>query len=196
MIEFANNLEAMATDEIFNEINKRFIGAMMMHNQMADYFSFLGLKGYKKIHEYQFFTESMERCKLNRYFIEHHNRLLKDSFDGTIKVIPESWYTANRLNVGKSTKQKAVEDGFIEHHNWEKETKGIYEKYAKQLRTNGNVTDAMFIECIAKDVSEELKEVEKMIADLISTGYDMVYVTESQKELHDKYKRKLRGIKS
>ena len=36
--------------------------------------------------------------------------------------------------------------------------------------------------------SEELKRLERIITDLISAGYDMVYVVESQKKLHDKYK--------
>lgn len=50
----------------------------------------------------------------------------------------------------------------------------MYEQYAHTLRENGHVTDAMFVECLVEDVSEELKTVECMINDLISTGYDMV----------------------
>lgn len=195
MIEFESNLEVTATEDIFDEINKRYVAAMMIHGQMVDYFNFLGLKGYKRLHEYQFLTESLERREICRYFVDHHGKLLKDSFSGTVKVIPDSWYTASRLSIGKSTKQKAVEDGFIEYHNWEKETKEAYEKYAQQLRTNGNVSDALFVECLVKDVSEELEEVEKMVTDLISVGYDMVYITESQECIHDKYKKKLKGVK-
>ena len=154
MIEFTNNLEVTKTEDIFDEINKRYVAAMMIHGQMAYYFNFLGLKG-----------------------------------------IPDSWYTASRLSIGKSTKQKAVEDGFIEYHNWEKETKEAYEKYAQQLRTNGNVSDALFVECLVKDVSKELETVEKMVTDLISVGYDMVYITETQDCIHEKYKKKLKGVK-
>ena len=47
MIEFTNNLEVTKTEDIFDEINKRYVAAMMIHGQMADYFNFLGLKGYK-----------------------------------------------------------------------------------------------------------------------------------------------------
>ena len=86
-------------------------------------FQFLRFERLQKINEYQFLTESLERREICRYFVDHHGKLLKDSFSGTVKVIPDSWYTASRLSIGKSTKQKAVEDGFIEYHNWEKETK-------------------------------------------------------------------------
>ena len=59
MIEFTNNLEVTKTEDIFDEINKRYVAAMMIHGQMADYFNFLGLKVYKRLHEYQFLTESL-----------------------------------------------------------------------------------------------------------------------------------------
>lgn len=45
------------------------------------------------------------------------------------------------------------------------------------------------MDCLVEDVDKELKKVERIILDLISTGYDMVYIVESQKEIHDKYKR-------
>lgn len=194
MIEFKSKMDVSTPEEIFSEINNRFIGAIMMHGQFADYFDFLGLRGYKRLHEYQHLAESIERRKVCRYYINHHNALIKEDFSGEVNIIPDAWYTAKRLSVGKSTKQKAVEDGFIEYHNWESETKSVYEKYAQKLRETGAVADAIFAEKLVEDVSAELKTVEQMISDLISTGYDMVYITENQSEIQEKYKKKLKGI--
>ena len=194
MIEFKSKMDVSTPEEIFPEINNRFIGAIMMHGQFADYFDFLGLRGYKRLHEYQHLAESMERRKVCRYYINHHNALIKEDFSGEVNIIPDAWYTAKRLSVGKSTKQKAVEDGFIEYHNWESETKSIYEKYSQKLREAGAVADAIFVEELVEDVSAELQTVERMISNLISTGYDMVYITEIQSEIHEKYKKKLKGI--
>lgn len=194
MIEFKSKMDVSTPEEIFSEINNRFIGAIMMHGQFADYFDFLGLIGYKNLHEYQHLAESIERRKVCRYYINHHNALIKEEFSGEVNVIPDAWYTAKRLSVGKSTKQKAVEDGFLEYHNWESETKSVYEKYSQKLRETGAVADAIFAEKLVEDVSAELKTLEQMISDLISTGYDMVYITENQSEIHEKYKKKLKGI--
>lgn len=194
MIEFKSKMDVSTPEEIFSEINNRFIGAIMMHGQFADYFDFLGLRGYKRLHEYQHLAESMERRKVCRYYINHHNALIKEDFSGEVNIIPDAWYTAKRLSVGKSTKQKAVEDGFIEYRNWESETKSIYEKYSQKLREAGDVADAVFVEKLVEDVSAELQTAERMISDLISTGYDMVYITEIQSEIHEKYKKKLKGI--
>lgn len=104
MIDFKSNLDVKTPKEIFAEINERFIGAVMMHGQFADYFDFLGLKGFKRMHEYQHIAESLERRKVCRYFISHHNQLIDDAFDGKVNVIPDAWRTAKRLSVGKSTK--------------------------------------------------------------------------------------------
>lgn len=194
MIEFKSKMDVSTPEEIFSEINNRFIGAIMMHGQFADYFDFLGLRGYKRLHEYQHLAESIERRNVCRYYINHHNALIKEDFSGEVDIIPDAWYTAKRLSVGKSTKQKAVEDGFLEYHNWESETKSVYEKYSQKLRETGAVADAIFAEKLVEDVSAELKTLEQMISDLISTGYDMVYITENQSEIHEKYKKKLKGI--
>lgn len=194
MIGFKSKMDVSTPEEIFSEINNRFIGAIMMHGQFADYFDFLGLRGYKNLHEYQHLAESIERRKVCGYYINHHNALIKEDFSGEVNVIPDAWYTAKRLSVGKSTKQKAVEDGFLEYHNWESETKSVYEKYVQKLRETGSVADAIFVEKLVEDVSAELKTVERMLSDLISTGYDMVYITENQSEIHEKYKKKLKGI--
>ena len=74
MIAFKNNRDVSNVESIFSEINARMIAALMFHDQMSDYFDFLGMKGYKRLHEYQYFSESLERKKLNQYYINHHNK--------------------------------------------------------------------------------------------------------------------------
>ena len=191
MITFKSKRDVSSAESIFSEINARMIAALMFHDQMADYFDFLGLKGYKRLHEYQYFAESLERKKLNQYYINHHNKLIPDTYTGQVSVIPENWQTANRISVGKSTKQKGIEDGFNQYHAWESETKSLYEHYSSRLREMGAVADAIMVEKLVEDVDNELKKLERIIVDLISSGYDMVYVTESQQGIHDKYKAKM-----
>ena len=191
MITFKSKRDVNSVESIFSEINARMIAALMFHDQMADYFDFLGMKGYKRLHEYQYFAESLERKKINQYYINHHNKLIPDIYTGLVAMIPENWQTANRISVGKSTKQKGIEDGFNQYHEWEIETKSLYEHYASKLREMGSVADAIMVEKLVEDVDNELKKLERIIVDLISSGYDMVYITESQQAIHDKYKTKM-----
>lgn len=194
MITFKSNRDVSSVESIFSEINARMIAALMFHDQMVDYFDFLGMKGYKRLHEYQYFSESLERKKLNQYYINHHNKLIPDIYTGQVAMIPENWQTANRISVGKSTKQKGIEDGFNQYHEWESETKSLYEHYSVKLREMGAVADAIMVENLVEDVDKELKKLERIIVDLISSGYDMVYITESQQRIHDKYKAKMYEI--
>lgn len=193
MIAFRSRMDVKSVDDVFAEINARQIAALMMHDQMADYFDFLGLSGYKRLHLYQYFTESKERRDVAHYYINHHGKLIPDRFEGNVQMIPESWRSANRMSVGKSTKQKAVEDGFSVYLGWEQATKDVYQKYATALREQGYVADAIFVDRLVEDVDNELERLERIITDLITSGYDPVYIVESQKELHDKYKKKMRG---
>ncbi len=193
MIAFRSKMDVKSVDDVFAEINARQIAALMMHDQMADYFDFLGLSGYKRLHLYQYFTESKERRDVAHYYINHHGKLIPDRFEGNVQMIPESWRSANRMSVGKSTKQKAVEDGFSVYLGWEQATKDVYQKYATALREQGYVADAIFVDRLVEDVDNELERLERIITDLITSGYDPVYIVESQKELHEEYKKKMRG---
>ena len=194
MITFRSKKDVDSVEAIFSEINARMIAALMFHDQMSDYFDFLGMKGYKRLHEYQYFAESLERKKLNQYYINRHNKLIPNTYSGQVSMIPDSWLAANRISVGKSTKQKGIEDGFNQYHEWEADTKSIYEHYSSRLRELGAVADAIMVERLVEDVDKELKKLERIIVDLISSGYDMVYITESQQGIHDKYKSKLHEI--
>ena len=64
MITFKSKKDVASVEAIFSEINARMIAALMLHDQMTDYFDFLGMKGYKRLHEYQYFDESLERILL------------------------------------------------------------------------------------------------------------------------------------
>jgi hypothetical protein len=194
-INFKSKKDAATLEEIYAEISARQVAALMLHGQMADYFDFLSLHGYKRMHEYQYYSESIERRNVSMYYINHHGKLLPDTFSGDISVIPDGWYTANRISVGKATKQKAVEDGFAAYRDWETETKEVYSHYARKLRELGNEADALFVDGLVDDVDCELKQLDRVMLDLISCGYDMVYIVESQKEMHEKYKRKEKELR-
>lgn len=183
MITVNTRMDASTPEEIFAEINTRMTGALMFHSQMIDYFAFLGLDGYKQIHVRQYTDESQERTDLKQYYISKHEQILYDGFSGTVEVIPETWKNAKSMSVGKGTKQKAVEDGFLMYREWESKTKDIYEHYVNTLRDGGHIIDALEVERLAANVADELDMIDHIMLDLISTGYDMTYIVESQTDL-------------
>ena len=50
MIAFRSKMDVKSVEDVFSEINARQIAAIMIHDQMADYFDFLGLSGYNYLY--------------------------------------------------------------------------------------------------------------------------------------------------
>lgn len=181
-------------EEIFRILAVHFIKGMMVHDQMASYYDFLGLRGYKRMHEYQFYKDSKAYREIQRYYINVYGKFVPEERVEDPQLIPEGWKNYKREDVDVNTKRNAVEGGFKKWISWETDTKIKLQDCVKRLYNEGYVADAVFVNKMLKDVSHELKYAERKFVDLISTNYDMSYIVESQKDLHDHYKDKLKYI--
>lgn len=170
------------------------IEGLMIHEELANYYDFLGLEGYKRCHEYHYIMETLNYRSLCRYFINHHNMLIPDTKVDTPDVIPESWYSHTRDDVDSATKKNAVKSGLVKWVTWERETKKLYEQMYKELMEIGEVASAMKIKEFICDVDCELKKAERYWLNKEAIGYDMVQIIDEQKRKHDKYKKKMKKM--
>lgn len=157
---------------------------------MADLFDFLGLSGFKRMHEYQYLAESMEHRALKRYYLNHHNKIL---YDGNIEnphVIPKEWEQYTRFDVTVQVRKQYIEKSFEEYNAWESETKKCYEDYAKALFDMGHVADFNRVNELVTDVDKELKYLDRLLITLRSVAFNEVYVATIQEEIHEEYKKK------
>ena len=181
----------MTIEEIFSELSSHFVKGLMLHDQMANYFDFLQLQGYKRCHEYHFKAESDNYRKLNRYYLNHYNKLILEQRVDDPKVIPDSWYKYSRSDVDIATKKNAVNSAINKWVSWETETKELLERMYCELLDLNEISTAIFLQDFIKDVDCELEYAERKHLDLMSVDYDMTYILEEQKRLHDKYKSML-----
>lgn len=184
----------MTALDIFNEISNRQIIGVMFHNDMADYFDFLGLNGFKRMHEYHYFKESAEMRGVHRYMLNHINKLPKIADNIDYKGIPSNWHNYNRLDVDENTRKSAVRDALMKYRDWESETLTFYEKKFKELSDIGCIAYTNKVMDLIKDVDEELKRITRMILKYKATDWDMVLIEEEQDELHECYKNKTKEI--
>jgi hypothetical protein len=184
----------MTDIEIFTEISKRQIQALMFHNEMADYFDFLGLNGFKRMHEYQYFKESAEMRGTHRYILNHLNKLVSGGTIASIKVIPESWYNYKRSDVDVATRKTAVKDALQKYYEWEQQTLNLYENYFVEMSKLGKIAYSNKIMDLICDVDKELKCVCRMWLKYKATDFDMTLIEQDQDELHKKYKNKTKEI--
>ena len=180
----------MTVDEIFADINAHMIKGVMLHDEFAEYFDFLGLRGFRCEQEYHAFSEFCERRGLVRYFVNHFGKLIPDNPTANPNVIPSSWRGLTRMQIDAAVKKRAVRDAFVKWREWETETKKLYEKSYKDLCDIGEVAAAYKIKKLLSDVDAELKGVECELINLESIGYDLPSIFLSQNEINDKYVKK------
>lgn len=181
-------------EEVFEKLSAHFIKGMMFHDQMANYYDFLNLRGYKRCHEYQFYRDSIAYRKINRYYINHHSKLIPESEIDDPALIPDSWVRYKREEVDASTKRTAVETGIRKYVEWEKETKEALESSIKTLTDDGYIADACFLKEFLADVDKELKCVMRWMISLKDANYDISYIMGQQDCKHDYYMKKTKEL--
>lgn len=180
--------------EVFSTINSRQITALMFHDEMADLFDFLGLRGFKRMHEYQYLVESAEHRALKRYYLNHHNALLIEEDLEPIDVIPDDWYQYTRMDVTPAVRKQSVQRAMEQYREWESDTKKLYEKCCAYLVAWQNIADFNKVNDLVQDVDMELKYLERLCIELKAVEYDCSYIEILQDKYHEKYEEKSKDI--
>lgn len=182
----------MNLQEIFSEIINHMLEGMMVHEQLANYFDFLALEGYKYCHDYHYIEETLSHRKVQNYFIEHYNKLVSESQPNIIQVIPPEWYNHIRQDVDMATLRESIQKGMLAWINWEKETKQLYEKSYNALLSINEVAGAERIKELVIDVSEELVEADKLYLEILHTNFDLSVIIPKQQEIKKKYAKRIK----
>lgn len=185
----------MTTEEIYKSISAHMIKGMMIHEQLMNYYNFLGLIGYNKCHEYHFLQETQGYINFKNYIMNHYHKLIPDSKLQNPYVIPQSWFNYQRKDVDVSTKKKAIKEGIDIWIKWETETKQLYEYVYRELINNGDVAFSIELSQYIKDVDYELAQAYQCWLDLKGVDYDMEYILTEQKELQLNYDKKINKIR-
>lgn len=181
----------MTVEEIYGKLSQHMIQGMMIHEQLANYYDFLGLKGYKRCHEYHYLAETCNYRGLCRYYINHHNKLIPDLPVDNPEAIPKSWYKYTRQDVDTNTKRSAVKDGLDMWVKWERDTKELYEDMYKELIDIGEVASACKVKELIHDVDCELKKAERYQLNKKATDYNIESIISEQDKKHKKYQHKM-----
>ena len=179
----------MTIEEIFNKIASHMVEGIMIHDEMANAYDFLGLFGFAKLHDCQHLEETCAYRKLAHYYSTHYHKLLKIDTQVRQTIIPESWYKYTTMAVDVNTKRSAVKDMMGKWVKWEQDTKKLYQEMRQELCALGEVAAALEIDCFIKDVDDELVHAEKKFIKLETIGYDIGTIISWQQHMYKKYKK-------
>lgn len=185
----------MTVEEIFRDTNEHMLHGIMLHEQLANYYDFLALKGYKRCHEYHYFCESAMHRKLWRFYINHFNKLIAVSNTDFIPVIPSNWYRYTRGEIDAGTKRKAVENALREWAKWENQTKDFYTDKIRELDALGEYFASGFFRELLADVEKEIKTATRKQIILNNVDYAINFIVGEQESVHEKYKEKLESMR-
>lgn len=182
-------------DEIFETIVAHLTKGVKFHDRMMDLYAFLGLYGFKKMHEYQYLCESMERRQTKCYIIDHMNILIEDKCDEKgLDFIPKAWYNYSRQDIPPESRQQYIGPSFEGYKQWEEETKELLSYCANELMYMGKMADFNEVMEMIEDVDKELEHLEKLMLKLKSVDYNIEYVMDMQEQLCDEYNQKIEQL--
>lgn len=170
----------MTCEEIFSKITNHMVKGLMVHEQLSNYYEFLGLPCYSKCHDEHFMKENKMYRKMYHYYIKTYNKLLPEVRFESPDIIPISWLKYSRQDVDIATKQSAVQRGLETWYNWEHDTLSLYEDLYNELLKLNEIASAQKVAHLICKVQKEIHEVTQYHLNKVSTGYDMVYIVDEQ----------------
>lgn len=188
-------LKEMSCMEIYAEVSKHMTTALYFHTCMSDYFCFIGLHGFKRIHELQYFEEALSRRKLHRKVLDMHNKLIQMRGHDKVEVIPDEWYKHTRMDIDDNILAKFVKSAFKQYKDWEEQTKEFYQNVCCVFLEKGKIADYNLMMCYLEEVQHELKKIYRLCEELNGVGYDVLYIIDIQNRIHEKYKKKMEEFK-
>lgn len=177
-------------EEIYLKLDEHMRKGLSMHEQLADYFCFLGLQGFKRKLEYQYMNEVAEHRKLHHKYINMHHRIIPMQNVDFPRMIPSDWSRYTTMDVNDNVLSKFVKSAMEQYKTWEEQTKQFYEDLWQDCLNYGMLADADYIAKLVKCSTKEIKDVTRICEQLNGTGYDAVSIHNMQDKYHKKYKSK------
>ena len=177
----------MTTDEVFTDISAHMIVGVMIHKELADYYDFMSLANYEKIHSKQYISESKALRKLNKYYITRFYKLIPEPRVEIPSVIPKDIYKHKSDDLSPMDVRQSVKRTLELWVDWETQTKKLYEESYAELITNGDICSALYIGKLVEDVDEELVEARALLMKNQHTDFDIVKIIEDQESITPTY---------
>lgn len=177
-------------EEIYSKMDEHMQKALCFHEQLADYFCFLGLQGFKRMLEYQYMKECAEKRKLHHRYIDAHHRILPVKQVQTPVFLSGDLRRYTTKDITDSVLPKFVRAALNEYQEWEEKTKELLEEQCERLTSLNMIADYEYVKELMLDTENELKKLERIMEKLNGTGYDVNMIHTMQDKYHEKYKQK------
>lgn len=150
----------MTAHEIFTQLSDRMVGAMMIHTQLTELFTFLDLATDAKRQKKQLHEETDGLLKLEKYFAQHYQMLITAENPPQVNILNLVMLKGENSTLNPDDRIYLIQYGMKEWIKWEKQSKIIYEDAYRNLMEISEVAAAEFVMRYVKDVDKELRDAE------------------------------------
>ena len=170
----------MTIHDIFRDLSNRMVGAMMIHTQLTELFSYLDLIGDAERQKKQFYEESTGLIKLEEYYTQHHHMIITSTNPPNIDILRVGMMQSPTSELTPSDKVYLLKYAMNEWIKWERESKIAYEDAYHNLIDISEVAAAEFVSKYVKDVDEELKTAEFLYRTRDAINWDLPTIYDGQ----------------
>ena len=167
----------MTLQEIFIKLSNRMVGAMMVHTQLTELFTFIDLMPDIKRQKKQLHEETDGLLKLEKYCAQHHHLLVTANSPPSIDILNLGMLKEVSNELTPDDRAYLIQYGLKEWIKWEKESKVIYEDAYRNLIDISEIAAADFVMQYVRDVDKELKNAELLyrVRDTIDWDLPTIY---------------------
>jgi hypothetical protein len=152
------------------QIIQRQTEGLMYHDEMSDYYAFLGLGMLKKLHHKQ---TKEELCSLRKAKCDYISTFgMLPFYTATDpKVIPSEWKNKTNVEVDEKSLKLLIQSSLLSYLTWEEETCDIYKASAKVFKENMNFP--LYREAceMIEEVQEEICKINELLLDAALYDY-------------------------
>lgn len=173
----------MTVHEIYTTLANRMIGAIMIHTQLAQLFTFIDLMPDARKQESQLQDETHGYSELNKYYSQHHHLVLFADNPPQIDILSLNVFKKSNDELTSEDKVGLIQHGLQEWIEWERKSKVIYEDAYRELIDLSEVASAEFVMRYVRDVDQELNDAEKLYRVRDGIGWDLSAIYDKQARL-------------
>ncbi|MGN1301219.1 MAG: hypothetical protein ACI4U9_01655, partial [Clostridia bacterium] len=176
-------------EEVYQKFIDHQLVGIMLYEEASNCMDLLNLHGYKRAFEYFAMEEFCERKHIDRYFINHYGKLLKENNVEKISIIPAQYYNASREEIGKEYKKDYIKTSLAKVKDYYKQTIGFLNIAIKQSVEENKIEDMCLFKNRLECYNQRLKKLNRHLVLLNDINYDLGTIeTIIMPEMHEKYK--------
>lgn len=175
--------------DVFKDVIRNMVEGTMFHNQMIQYFEYLGLSGFAELQKIRFEDENNEMVKLQRYIVEVYGLVVGDINPDSRNYIPQEWSENLRENLENGQIWEYVKFGVETWKDWESNSRGLYGRAYFDLSDLRDAGGSERIMEVVRETEKEMRFAYELMCLLRGAYYNSGCVSLLDGEIVKMYKR-------